>query len=113
MKKAKAFLIYKDAKDIVDELSDDQAGVLFKSIFNYEVEGNIPKFKDKTTNIVFKMFKIHLDRAREEYSSICKKRSQAGKKGGLASASKSKQKVANATNININNKKKGWVGINE
>lgn len=111
--KSKAFLIYHDNKTFVDKLTNEQAGRLFKAIFEYEVNGNEPppgQLSD-VLDMCFEMFKLNLDKARVEYDKKCKARAEAGRKGGLAKASKAKQSQAKLQNININNKNNKWRGI--
>lgn len=108
-----AFLLYHDNKTFIDRLSDDQAGKLFKAIYNYEVERLDAQDLDELTGMVFTFFKIALDRGRSEYEEKCKARADAGRKGGLAKASNAKKIVANVpkSKSNIKNKKESnqWV----
>ena len=102
--KQKAFLLYSDNQAIIECLTDAEAGKVFKAIYQYEAsEGNsAPGDLCEKTNLVFQMFKVNLDRSRAKYSEVCKKRADAGRKGGLAKASKAKQTLANLTNKNKN-----------
>lgn len=111
--KSKAFLIYHDNKTFVDRLDDQQAGQLFKAIFKYEVDGIEPEKGQLSDalDMCFQIFKLNLDKARVEYDKKCKARAEAGRKGGLAKASKAKQSKANLPNININKKNSKWRGI--
>ena len=119
MKKAKAFLLFKDNKEIIVDLSDEKAGKLIKAIYKYECDDESPDFDgDQVLELLFKMFRIQLDRQRKEYDSICEKRAVAGRKGGKqtqANASKKKQTQANQPNIKEikTNIIKSWVGIDE
>lgn len=111
--KSKAFLIYHDNKTFVDRLDDQQAGQLFKAIFEYEVNGiePAPGQMSEVLEMCFHIFKLNLDKARIEYDKKCKARAEAGRKGGLAKASKAKQSKANLPNINKNIKNNKWRGI--
>lgn len=93
--KKKSFVLYTDNIDIVEKLSDEQAGKLLKAVMRYQSDGTIPDDLDPMTDIVFMVIKGHLDRDGEKYAEICKKRSEAGKKG-RAQATKNKQMLANA-----------------
>ncbi|MDE6102821.1 MAG: hypothetical protein K2F73_07605, partial [Ruminococcus sp.] len=42
----KYFQIYFDCKQHIDMLSDEQAGQLFKALFDFAVSGKIPEFSD-------------------------------------------------------------------
>lgn len=75
----KSFVLYTDQKEIVDELDDEQAGKLFKAIYEYNTANTV-----SLTGIlksVFMSFKIAFDRDEQKWNDITKKRSEAGKKG--------------------------------
>lgn len=73
MKKGQpAFLLPIDQKEIVDELDNEEAGIIFKAIYEYEVnkvEINLPK----TLKIVFKQFKVKLDNYDGAYEEKCQR----------------------------------------
>lgn len=71
-KKQLAFLLQKDQKPIVDELTNEEAGIIFKAIYEYEETKKEPKL-DKTLRIVFKQFKVKLDMYDEAYKDKCLK----------------------------------------
>tara|TARA_R110000851_G_scaffold186975_5_gene336449 strand:+ start:981 stop:1283 length:303 start_codon:yes stop_codon:yes gene_type:complete len=85
----KSFLIHIDSLDILDDLTNGQAGVLFKAIkaYQHEEEYNL----DSIVKIAFSPFKNQFLRDDEKYVKTCERRAIAGSKGG-------KQKVANASN---------------
>lgn len=94
-KKKKSFLLHKDSLDILNDLTDEEAGQLFKAIkanqMNEEMELNA------VVRIAFSPFKNQFSRDNEKYDAICKGRAVEGSKGGKAKASKSKQMVANGS----------------
>lgn len=75
----RSFILYHDQKEVVDELSDEQAGKLFKAIYEYNVNKKI--ILSGALKVVFIPFKTSFDRDQEKYSEIVEKRSEAGKKG--------------------------------
>lgn len=113
MDKKKSFLLYTEQKELLDELSHEQAGILFKSIYNYVLTGEVPEL-DALSKIVFISIRQNLDRNDEKYNEVVEKRKIAGRKGGKKSAekralqansSKSKQIQANQPdndNVNVN-----------
>ena len=109
----KAFMIFIDNKRFIDRLSYQQAGQLFKALFDYAETGEKPTKVELcgVTEMAFEIFKMNIDKAKSNYESVCKKRAEAGRKGGLAKAKNAKQNVHNS-NIN-NNNKKDWRGIDE
>ena len=95
--KRKSFIIHKDSIEILDKLTDEQAGKLFKAIKFYQKTGELPTL-DFTLDLVFTPFLNQFIRDDEDYKKICEARREAGSKGGkqkVAKGSKRKQKVAN------------------
>ena len=88
----KSFLIHKDSLHVLDELTDIEAGKLFKAIACYQYGEEIEL--DTLTKITFAPFKSQFNRDNEKYLKTCESRAASGSKGGLAKASKGKQKVA-------------------
>ena len=105
--KKKSFLLHIDSLDILDDLTDEQAGLLFKAIKKYKKEE--PVELDQIVKMVFLPFKNQFDRDNEKYLKTCEKRAIAGSKGGkqkLANASKCKQDLANVADSDNKNKNK-------
>lgn len=67
-----AFLLQKDQKEIIDELDNEEAGIIFKAIYEYECTKKEPKL-NKTLRIVFKQFKVKLDSYDNAYEEKCLK----------------------------------------
>ena len=65
------FVIAAEHADIISELTNEQAGIVFKALFE-EME-----IDDIAARIVYKTIKAQVDRYKEKYN----KRSEAGKKG--------------------------------
>ncbi len=107
MKKRKSFLLHIDSLDILDDLDNDQVANLFRAIKAYQ-NGDCFEL-DAITKIAFMPFKNQFERDNEKYQETCKRRAEAGSKGGIAkvaNASKSKQKVANLADSDNKNKNK-------
>lgn len=108
----KSFLLHTDSLDVLEELTDEQAGKLFKVIRAYQTDREIEV--DSLTKITFSPFKNQFIRDNNKYEEVCKRRAIAGAKGGasksskskqvLASASKSKQNIANLADSKKDNK---------
>lgn len=71
MTKRKSFIIHIDSLNILDELSDDQAGKLFKAIKCHQL-GEEFEF-DALTRIAFSPFKNQFSRDSEKYLKLCEK----------------------------------------
>lgn len=97
MDNKKSFLLYLDRLELLDDLGDEEAGVLFKAIVNYIKNGDIPP-RGGIVSAAFQSLKSCLDSDTERYRLICQKRSEAGKKGGRPSkeTAEEKSKKSNA-----------------
>jgi len=105
--KKKSFLLHIDSLDILDDLTNGQAGVLFKAIKAYQHDEDFPL--DSVVKIAFSPFKNQFFRDDEKYIKTCERRAIAGSKGGkqkVANASNSKQELANVADSNNKNKNK-------
>ena len=100
------FLLYFNQKTIIDELTDEEAGILFKALYEYENTKKIPKL-NKILKIIFLQFKNILDNDEKKYEEKCLKNKQNVEKRW----NKSKDTTVyerirtdtNYTNINKNN----------
>ena len=75
--KKKSFLLYVDSAPQINLLSDEEAGQLIKSIFQYVEYGEELETDNRVLAMTFAVFKSQLDRGLEKYESICKKRTEA------------------------------------
>jgi hypothetical protein len=102
--KRRSFLLHIDSLDVLDELSNEQAGMLLKAMRDYHNDKETTL--DSLTKIVFSPFKNQFNRDSLKYQTTCERRAKAGSIGGkqkVANASKSKHKLANvADNKNVN-----------
>ena len=72
-----SFILYHDQKEVIDELDDEQAGKLFKAIYEYNVNKKI--ILKGALKLVFIPFKTAFDRNDDKWDDIKQKRSNAGK----------------------------------
>ena len=101
MSEKKSFLLYKDFADQLEDLSDEQAGILIKSIFAYQTDAEF-SVDDPVVSFALKGLINQFKRDDSKYSDICASRSVAGRKGAkqkLANAGKRKHKLANQADI--------------
>lgn len=83
MSEPKGFFTYFHHAPILDALSDEQAGQLYKALMHYGSDGEVTDFSDdQALAITFSVFRNEINRNFERYQEICEKRSEAGKKGG-------------------------------
>lgn len=76
----KSFILHTDSLAVLDELSDQQAGQLFKAIRNYN-EG-LETELDFGLRMAFLPFKHQFDRDAEKYASIVERNRKNAVKGG-------------------------------
>lgn len=95
-----SFILYTDQRAVINKLTDEQAGKIFKAIYEYVATDKMPPLEN-LLDLVITPIKTALDKNKEKYEEVSKKRAKAGAKGGKqrianqASASKCKQSVAN------------------
>ena len=85
-----SFILYTEQKAVIDKLTDEQAGKLIKAIYEYVATDNMPEL-DCLLDLVVTPIRQSLDKNKEKYEEVSKKRAEAGAKGG-------KQKIANQAN---------------
>ena len=102
MKHKKSFILYADIQSTIEELTDREAGKLFKHILAY-VNDLDPKITDKNIRIAFAPIREQLKRDLSIWKDKKNVRAEAGRLGGLAKANNAKQKLPNlAVNDNVN-----------
>ena len=77
----KSFVLYADYDEHFEELTDEELGQLFRSIFTYVNTGAVPEM-ERTVRMAFSFIRKNLDRDKAKYEEICRKRKEAGSKGG-------------------------------
>ena len=89
LKKPPYFYCYLDNGVYLEHLSDEQAGVLWKSLFEYANSGERCSSKDPVVQFGFDVFKNNIDRDFERYHNKCEK--------NRANASKRKRPLTNVS----------------
>ena len=90
--------------EALEPFSDDERGRLLTAMLEYAKTGEAPALAGNE-RFLFPMLRTQIDRDRTAYDEdaeeIHRARVEAGRMGGLAKASKSKQTVANVANANF------------
>lgn len=102
-----SFILYTEQKEVIDKLTDEQAGKLIKAIYEYVETDKMPQL-DSLLEIVIIPFKQNIDRNIDKWEQIKQKRSEAGKIG----AEIKKQKQAKQANANFAKSKEANQAVN-
>jgi hypothetical protein len=96
-----SFVLYSDSKSIIDLLSNEQAGLLLKTLFAYVNDEN--PIIDNSIILVFEMIKLQLKRDLKKWEKTKEGRSVAGKASAEAKrlAKEKEQNLTNSTNVDF------------
>lgn len=97
----KGFIVYKDLHAVVDELTDEQAGQLFKGMIAYSADGTEPKF-DGVLKFVFIPIRQQMDRDSDKYDEKCEKNRENARKRWERNANGSERMRSDANYANTN-----------
>lgn len=75
-----SFVIYTKYEEQIALLTDQQAGVLLRSLFCYQSEKTLPKMDD-VVKMIFTVIRQQIDFDNQKYDEICKAKKAAGEKG--------------------------------
>lgn len=92
-------MLYTDYGTFVSQLSDEQAGQVFKKILDFAENGTEEPIADPMANMAWTMIKNNLVRDMDKWQTSKAERESKGKIGGIVRALKAGQKV---TQENIN-----------
>lgn len=90
MSEKNSFVLYTSYRDQVDLLTNEQAGILFKSILGYAA-GVEPEQMDGMTAMAFSFIKAGIDKDTDKYNRTCEARREAGRMGGRPPKSESEE----------------------
>lgn len=76
-----SFVIYHNYRDTLEDLTDEQVGILFRAILDYEIDKKEPNFNGEL-KMAFRFIKKDLDLNSDKYTSICERNRMNGLKGG-------------------------------
>ncbi len=75
-----AFVLYYDLDEVFGFLTDEEAGQLIKAVFAYEIRGEVREFSDRMMQSSYKRITDNLDRNKQRYEDICRRRKEAADK---------------------------------
>lgn len=81
MKEKKDFIIYHSSYTIIEELTIEERGELFTSLFRYSMYGEIPEYENRSLlSIAFKSIRTAIDISNKKYQEKCEKNSENANK---------------------------------
>ena len=92
----KSFILHIDSLDIIDELTDEQAGQLFRAIKAYQKNEQIEL--NQIVKISFSQFRNQFVRDEEKYKQKSEQAAKAGSIGGKRTQAKSSERLKNQAN---------------
>lgn len=75
-KDSKTILLFTEQRDAIAYLTDEEAGQMFKAIYDYAEDGVVPKFAGPMMSL-FVMIRSQIDRSRDAYKDIIRKTNRA------------------------------------
>lgn len=96
--KKESFILYFTDSLAVDELDDEQAGILFKAILHFAKGEEVKNISDPVTRMAFKFISDHIKRDQQKYLAKCQKNAdiaaarEAAKKAALEAQAAQKEK---------------------
>ena len=79
--KKKAFLMYTEYEQQLEDLTNEELGILMRAIFKYEKEGTVPNFTG-LLKMAFSFIMSNLNSNQEKYDKRCETSAKNGSKGG-------------------------------
>lgn len=76
------FVVYTSYLEKFSRLSDEQMGILFRAMMEYQALGEIPSLDDITVSVCFDIVKCDMDANNAKYDAIVKRNQENGKRGG-------------------------------
>lgn len=101
-----SFLLLLDDLEDLDKLTDHEAGQLFRAIVMYQKTGLMPEELAVRADCMFGYIRRRLDKNREKYEETCRKRAEAGSKGGKQKAANAMKDIPVVANVAIASKSK-------
>ena len=76
-----SFLVYKGVRDSIFDLSDEEAGRLFKALFDYACERVETSFQDRLLRSLYREMAACIERDDRKYWERCKQNAKNAGKG--------------------------------
>ena len=90
--KQKSFVLYADALEIWEKLTDEQAGKLILALLRLVNNGEEPSFDDLQLDMMYSFVSHQIKRDLEKYERVCEMRRMVAKKGGAPKGNQNARK---------------------
>ena len=96
---SKTILLFTEQRDAIGYLTDEEAGQIFKAIYDYADEGVVPIFPGPMMS-VFAMIRSQIDRSRDAYKEKCLKNSANARKRYASKLQETNERMPSDANVN-------------
>lgn len=86
-----SFVLYTEINEVLAILTNEQKGILFQAIVDYESTGEIPEITDQTAAVAFVPVKQSLDKNNKKYEKTVEQRIEASRKAAEARKKKEEE----------------------
>lgn len=76
----RGFIMYHEHKEVIERLTDEEAGKILKALYAYSTGGEITTFEDRFLDLAFGVFRAMIDRDAQAYEDKCERNKAAAKK---------------------------------
>ena len=76
-KKPPGMMILLEHEQLLSILSDEEIGQLFRALFKFARDGELPEFDDKPLAMAFNVISSQIQRSADRYAETCEKKSRA------------------------------------
>ena len=73
MKVHNSFLLYKDNRELLEDLTNEEKGILFQALYDFACDGVEPDFKDRAVKVAYRTMRNSIERDDIKYAERCKK----------------------------------------
>ena len=98
-KDSKTIMLFTEQRDAIGYLTDEEAGQMFKAIYDYADEGVVPTFSGPMMS-VFAMIRSQIDRSRDAYKEKCLKNSANARKRYASKQQETSERMSSHANAN-------------
>lgn len=92
----KSFILYTSFYEPIKSLTNEEKGALLDAIFRYAMGEDFEQWPQGRVSMAFEFIKGSMKRDQEHYQEVCRKRAEAGRRGGAPSGNTNASKQLQA-----------------